>query len=451
MKRRALFILGISMMTALAGCGKEEIVYDEEAGQEEIVNDVKEQEGTASQSTDTSLREMLGFGEETVWKEDIAGVNGTVKVSATFDIPDTDKLYTMEAKKYYLTTEDKKRIAEYFMDADTIKVDKEMITTKESIQAAIQSNDESQAEYMAEEKEVDEEIIAFYQQKKEELMESLDGARSLSEINEEPGDYSEDFYIGTKDGAEISLSFYADEERNRSAWQMINHSVDFSDYNFLTDQLNNCSMTKEEAGQRAVEFCEELGLPAMAPVIIYDLEQWKEGGGAEYNGYAVELARGIDGVPADITLYLDDPENEDAEMVLPYSTEQVEIILSDEGILKVFYKGIMTDGEMGEPVKLLSFDQIKEVFRKELEKEDVKAGNKWEELWLTYMRVVDDSNPDTFRYIPVWKLGRSYRTNYMQDVPQNNIFINAMDGTRIDLKDAGRAYYWDAQSKGDYE
>lgn len=442
-------------MVALVGCGQEEVVYDEEAditGQEEIANDTKEQEGTASQSLGSSIREKLGVGEENVWKEDIQGANGTIKVSATFDIPDTDKLYTMEAEKYYLTTEDKKRIAEYFMDVDSIKVDKEMITTKESIQVEIQSYDESQAEYMAEGEEldeVDEEIIAFYQKKKEELMESLDGARSLSEISEDPGDYSEDYYIGTKDGAEISLSFYADEERNRSAWQMINHSKDFGANSFLADQINNCSMTKEEAGQRAVEFCEELGLPDMAPVIIYDLEQWKEGGGAEYNGYVVVLARGIDGVPADITLYLDDTEN--GEMVLPYSTEQVEIALSDEGIFKVFYKGILTAGEMGEPVKLLSFEQIKEVLRKELEKEDVEADSKWEELWLTYMRVVDDSNPDTFRYIPVWKLGKYYRNNHMQDVPQDNIFINAMDGSRIDIKGAGRVYDRNAQSKGDYE
>lgn len=444
MKKRTLFILAGLWIAALTGCGQEEVVYGVDTSSEE-------QETAGSQSLDTSLRGMLGFGEETVWKEDIAGINGTIKISATFDIPDADKLYTMEAEKYYLTAEDKKRIAGYFMDADTIKVDKEMITTKESIRADIQSYEESQEEYIAEEDEVDEEVIAFYQNKKKELMESLDGARSLSEISEEPGDYSEDFYIGMKDGAEISISFYADAARNRSAWQMINRSVDFSEHTFLTDQINNCSMTKEEAGQRAVGFCEELGLPAMAPVIIYDLERWKEGGGAEYNGYVVELARGIDGTPADITLYFDDPENRDEEMVLPYSMEQVEIILSDEGILKVFYKGILTKGEMGEPVKLLSFDQVKEVLRKELEKEDVEAGSKWEELWLTYMRVVDDGNTDKFCYIPVWKLGRYYRGRYMQDVPQNNIFINAMDGSRIDLKDSGRVYYWDAQSEGDYE
>ena len=436
-------ILGMMIMVALTGCGKEEIVYDEEA-------DTTKQEETVTPPSSTPLRDMLGVGEENVWKEDIAGVNGNIKVSATFDIPDTENLYSMEVNKYYLTAEDKKRIAEYFMDADTIKVDKETMPTKESIQDEIKSYEQSQAEYMAEEG-ADEEIIAFYQNEKKELEEALTEARSLSEISEEPGDYSEDYYIGTKDGAEITLSFYVDEERNRSAWQMINHSIDFSGHNFLTDQINNCSMTKEEAGQRAVEFCEELGLPAMAPVIIYDLERFLEKGGAEYNGYVVELARGIDGVPADITLYLDDPENEDEEMVLPYSTEQVEIILSDEGILKVFYKGIMTKGDIGEPIKLLSFDQIQEVFRRELETEDMGANDKWEELWLTYMRVADKSNPDKFRYIPVWKLGVYYRNQYMQDVPQNNIFINAIDGTRIDLKDAGRAYYWDEQGKGDYE
>lgn len=396
----------LALMAALSGCGKQEVVYDE-------TSDVKEQE--VNKTSSMSLRDMLGCGEETVWREDIEGANGTIKIMAPINIPDTESLYTVETEKYYVTAEDKKSLAEYFMDADTIKVDKESVTTREA-------------------------------------------TGNSDEISGEPGDYSEDFYTGSRNGVDYAISFYADEGQNRSAWRLYSASEDRQWLDSLDAyHSNQCSMTAEEAQEKAVKLCEELGLPSMTPVIVNDLEWIDEslqyttpGYTSEYNGYVVELARSVNGVATDITYYSDNGESGDGELTeIPYSTEQVIVVLTDDRIVEVFYKGILTDGKMGKPVKLLSLEQIKEIFRKELEKEEMEGVVRWEELTLTYMRVPDENNPNTFRYIPVWRLSQIYQNESMQQWPGGYILLNAMDGSRIDAEEIGLVQH--VFLEGDYE
>ena len=450
----------LACMVALTGCGKEEVAYSEET-------DTEEQGNIVSESSSTLLRDSLGIGDETVWKEDIEGVNGTIKVHTTFDIPDTDNLYTLEVEKYYVTAEDKKRIVEYFADADTIKVDTESVPTKESIQEDIESNDEYLALITQNGESEDVQRHAIYQYEQDRLRELLKDARNTDEISEEPGDYSEDFYTGSKNGVDYTFSFYADESRNRSAWRVKGNSEeDWYMNNMNMNQSNQCSMTKEEAEQKAVKLCEELGLPSMTPVKTYDLEWHHEADvnesedddengdmtGNDVNGYVVELARSINGVPADSYVYFEYEKYVDGETTfLPYSIEQVEVSLSDEGIWEVFYRGILSKGETGESVKLLSFEQMKEICRKELEKEDALSGGECQELTLTYMRVADESSPNTFRYIPVWRLDSYYQSDFMQELINGHMWFNAMDGSRIDIEEVGSAYYMNAQGMGDYE
>lgn len=450
-KMGKMCMVGMMVMVALTGCGKKEVAYDE-------ATDTKEQEAV-TESSSVLLEDMLGVGDATMWKENIEGVNGTIDIGATLVIPDTEHLYTLETEKYYVTAEDKKRIVEYFADADTIKVDKELVPTKESIQKEIESNDEF-IPVIGD----DVEQLAIYQYEQERLKGLLENARTPDEISEGPGDYSEDFYIGSKDGVDYTFSFYADESRNRSAWRVEGHIEGQGMYtnDMQTDQNNQCSMTKEEAEQKALKVCEELGLPPMAVVITYDLEwppiveeqddEEQENVPWDVNGYVVRLARAVDGVAAEITKYFEDEKYVDGETtVLPYSTEYVEVTLTDDGILGAYYQGILTKGEMGEPVKVLSLEQIEEIYRKEMEKEDTGIES-WQMLELTYMRVADENNSNKFRYIPAWKLYVGYERNrFMMETLGESVWINAMDGSRINIEEVGSAYYMNAQGMGDYE
>ena len=453
-------IIGMMLMAALTGCGKEEAAYDEGAA-------AKEQEAF-TESSSLLLRDMLGVGNETKWKERVEGINGTIEIDADLVIPDTEYLYTMEAEKYYVTAEDKKRIIEYFADEDTIKVDKESVPTKESIEKKIESYDEDIA--MFEESSYDSAVaeLAIYRYEQERLKGLFENAKTADEISEEPGDYSEDFYIGSKGDIDYTFSFYTDESRNRSAWRVEGH-IDGEPYfphDMHTDQDNQCRMTKEEAEQKALKLCEELGLPNMAVVITFDVEWLADSVSRdedeivynpemEVNGYTVCLGRAVDGVPVEISRYFEDNSKyvDGERTVLSYSAERAEVILTDDGILGASYQGILTDGEMGEPVKLLSLNRIKEIYREELEKEDTRI-DRWQMLKLTYMKVVDENNPNKFRFIPAWRLyvwDEMAVEQYDSDFAPCCLWINAMDGSRIDAEKMGSVYYENAQLMGDYE
>lgn len=455
-------IMGMLVMAALTGCGKEEAAYDEGAA-------AKEQEAF-TESSSLLLRDMLGVGNETKWKERVEGMNGTIEIDADLVIPDTEYLYTMEAEKYYVTAEDKKRIVEYFADADTIKVDKESVPTKENLQKQMEINGETisileEGGYAA-----DALRLPLYRYEQERLKALFENAKTADEISEEPGDYSEDFYIGSKGDIDYTFSFYADESRNRSAWRVEGHiDGEFYDaWSLHADQDNQCSMTKEEAEQKALKICEELGLPDMAVAITYDVEWLADNSfpkdedeivynpEMDVNGYAVWLGRAVDGVPTEISRYFDEDKYLDIEKeTLPYSTERVQVILTDDGILGVFYQGILTDGEMGEPVKVLSLNRIKEIYREELKKVDAERGlGERRMLKLTYMKVVDENNPNKFRFIPAWNLSvwdEMTVEQYESTVTFCSIWINAMDGSRIDAEKMGSVYYENAQLMGDYE
>ena len=458
-------IMGMMLITALTGCGKEESAYDDTTA-------AKEQE-TFTESSSLLLKDMLGVGNETKWKERVEGMNGTIEIDATLVIPDSEYLYTLEAEKYYVTAEDKKRIVEYFADEDTIKVDKESVPTKENLQKKMEFYGEF-ISMIEEEGRYDSQELVMDRYEQKRLKELFENAKTVDEISEEPGDYSEDFYIGSKGDIDYTFSFYADESRNRSAWRVEGHiDGEFYDaWSMHTDQDNQCSMTKEEAEQKALKICEELGLPDMAVAITYDVE-WLADSPPEdgfelnpemdVNGYSVWLGRAVDGVATEISKYFDDEDKylDIEKEALSYSTEKVQVVLTDDGILGVYYQGILTDGEMGEPVKVLSLNRIKEIYRQELEKED-KRTDLWADsklggfrmLKLTYMKVVDENNPNKFRFIPAWKLyewDEMELEQYESDDAYTSIWINAMDGSRIDAEKIGSVYYMNAQGYGDYE
>lgn len=433
MKKSIICMVTFLMITALCGCGKKDVVYDEGKNTQ-----------TQEKANGGSLLDTLGVGEEKMWKEDVQGV----EVSATYHIPDTTNLYTMEAEKYYVTKEDKKRIAEYFMDPDTIKVDKDSLPTRESIQEEIDINKK-----LKEYPDLAEDSRALCESEEALLTQQLETVKDPEEISEDVGDYSEDFYIGSKGGTEYSLKFYADKDRNRSRWQIYADTQDHIADGSSVETENKCSMSREEAEQRAVKICQELGMPEMTPFCVHPLlwitydEEAENGIGAEErNGYVIELSRSIGGVPADIMEYF---AWNATTSVLHYSTEQVEVALTDDRVIDVVYNGMMTEGTAEGPVKILNMEQIKDVFRQEIVKDPENGDIRWRDLSLKYVRMNNPDNPDGFRYIPVWCLSERYPGDAMnstiQTITSPYIMINAMDGSRIDLEKEGTVVYENSQ------
>lgn len=456
--KKGFYLLCGFLILSLTGCNQTEVVYGDETSGSQQAKDIHEE------AVSGNLRDSLGIGEEKMWKESVEFAKGPADIKVTLDIPDVSKLYTISVSEYYLTSEDKQRMAEYFMDADSLKVDKEMEFTKERIESEIRSNEEIIKDYKTMDF-VDERQIAAYELEIERLKKLLVTAPNYDEVSEEAGDYSASHYTGTKEDVEYSIHFYADEFRNRSAWflKTENPSYFFETdsnpeavgyYNTgLTEQNNHCIMEKEEAEEKAIQLCAELGLPPMTVILTNDLKWFTDDSDfSEHNGYVIRLARSIDGVATDTCTYFDDTLYVD-DSQLPYSTEYVEVIINDKGILEVSCKGLFTRGELGESVKLLSYSQIQEIFCEEIKIFDRTEPSYWF-LTLSYARVRNESNSDEYVYIPVWKLstsGYDGAMNWMMESVGSNIWINAMDGSRIEPKEAGFAMSMSGQGMGDYE
>lgn len=448
MRQKKMVVSGMMLMLLLAGCGKEEVVYDVENPSES--QNVEEEGHSSETMTGGSLTEKLGI-TDTAWKETINSEGGEVYVNAFIKVPDASNMHTLEVSEYYYTPEKKKEIVEYFLGKDNVKVNVDKVETLEWAERRIEYCDNvMNNEYRSRE----ESFVNMFSNEKEELM-LRSNLPLQKDVSEDITDYSENHYICTKDGVEYTLSFDVDEEENSSSWSMVAlDEEEFSDRRFYPlyqpeDADNNlCQMTEEEACEKAETICEELGLTNMKVVSVQDLRihgdmpSWDISEPANHNGYYIVLARNIDGVPVDYKSYYGKNVYLDTDTTINgYPSEKVIIALNDNGLIEMTYEGCLTVDDMGSSVKMLSFEQIQDIFRKELE--TISGGKQtWRGLSLQYLRIGNESNADQYRYIPVWRL--SFDSPYDeldQSAANNNIFINAMDGSRIDLEEEGGIHY----------
>lgn len=447
MKKTVLFVLTGLWLAALTGCGQEEIPYGETA-------DLDSQEEVVEKHSGT-LRDLLGMKEEHMWEENIEGKDGSVKIKAVITVPDTSNLYTMTAAKYSLTADDKRKIAEHFLDVDTIKVDTDFVLTKERIQAEIDEQESRIAELSV--SNVEEETIAYEEQVREKLEKQLLSAPSADEVKEEPGNYSANYYVGSKGNQKYRLVFGDDYWFTNScyvdnsgifSWGIVKTEYSDEENEKLQSNAGNDKITEEEACSLAKRICGELGLPDMSVVKVDKVEPSDRAIGLSWTQYEIYLVRNIngvslDGVPLDSNIYVERPYLEEESTIRPYEQERVWVTINNLGWSNISYDGSMKVKEIGDAVKLLSYSQIQELFRKELGTMEIEEDDSlpiWRVLELSYMRVADESNPDLFCYIPVWRLSRQ-NDDWGDYSTKDNIWLNAIDGSRIYPEEVGAARF----------
>lgn len=451
--KKYLYSILLLFVVFLTGCGTKDVVYDTE---NTVDGSTDEEEKESEAGSGSMLSETLGIPDGN-WKEEIGSGADKILIRAMVEVPEVTDMYTQEVSEHYYTPEEQKKIAEYFMDADTIQVNKKAVTTKEWVQKALN--------YYSDQLEVEEDVVPFggtkeyiamLSNEKKRLEALINEIPSINDVSESVQDYSENHYIGSKGDVEYTLSFDVDAETNTSSWTL--EAVDGNNFtegtigkyapwhNAASTERNDniCEMTKEQACLKAEELCRALGISDMKVAEVYDLVLLKENDEtdgisilefSEYNGYSIELTRNIHGVNVDIDLYYGDGTYLDTTTTeKPYDLEKVIVELNDKGIISMSYEGCMTAEDVGNAVKLLSFEQVQEIFRKELEGLGGESDT-WRNLSLVYTRITDETMPDQYCYIPAWRLkGDSVAA-------KDNIWINAIDGSRIDPDKAGFIYY----------
>ncbi len=482
-RKKTAICFALALTVGLCGCGKKEVEYQtENFGTEQSSDDSSNTEaGETGENTGTGLPAQLGLGDERSWSETLHYSNGKqgdldyeeydIKVNAHIYIPEVDEMHTMIAYKRYLDAEDKLNIMKYFVDESTIERDAELEYTKEyyermadSLADDIEFMEEAYKDYdslLAMYKAEVDVAINYYEEKKE-------AAPTEEELKEAVLDYNGHAYSGSRDGVKYYFNFYNDEERNRSAFIVGKYRND--DNGELIEYDNKIELTPENASKEALKVCNDLGLSDFN-VVNCAFNSYTLDGEKEYNSYVVTLGRDISGVMVDTTKYYyqsNDPLSNDEIGIrvtdLPYSNECVTVSVDESGVYLIRAVGLLKDCHEEKAVKLLDFDKIKEVIREELTTRKVKHEiQEWKQLDLIYLRVSSTDNPDEFCYIPVWRLDADFMystyistgdsqfadmfaPNYMY------LFVNAMDGSIIDLEQVGSAgIYMDAQGRGDYE
>lgn len=78
----------------------------------------------------------------------------------------------------------------------------------------------------------------------------------------------------------------------------------------------------------------------------------------------------------------------------------------------------------------------------------------WARLELTYLRIKKEGSDGEFLFIPVWRLATDEHVVYSRNVMEyETIFINAIDGSVIDLEEQGviNSYYSGDKTYDTYE
>ena len=207
---------------------------------------------------------------------------------------------------------------------------------------------------------------------------------------------------------------------------------------------NECTMTQEEVKEKAVQICEDLGMPEMQAVGIWEVKWFlKEGSSSETvcNGYWIRLFRTIGGVAVESRTYQDAEADEiylDTEkQKRPYEQEVVEIGITDNGIIGMSYEGILFEERTVKDIKLLDFENIKEIFKNELKEKNTDENFK--SLKLVYAKVKGEEQSGAYSYLPVWQLSTqpegSVNNEYFGGAIFEYIFVNGIDGNQSDMKE----------------
>ncbi|MCM1272646.1 MAG: DUF6034 family protein [Clostridium sp.] len=407
-KSTAVMLCVILIM--LSGCTKREKVDMSGITSEEVESTSEEAENKKDYDISTAkggLRESLDIPE--VWQEDLAtsgGSGSTVRIYAEVIVPDVTGVNVMETKP--------KEVNQGFWD--------EYINGMEFDEVYSIESEEAKGNFT--EKEL--EMLSY---KGDGYVAIRNGVRyvisAYKEVNSEliecvPFSYGD--FIKDREVKELSLG-----------WQgyMAGYDVD-----------NRCHISEDTLEET---FYDELGQLGISDMRIEEINilRWyiTEKDDREtnyYDGYSVLFAKNIDGIDvADRYAYFNNIFEFSGEEGMPevgyideYSQEYVRFYINDEGIISMEYNAPRYISEIkAENVKLLDFEQVKEIYREIITNSKADRENiiLLRKLELKYFAIPNEEDTNVQNIVPVWILSDGDTQS------ERFIIINAIDGSVIQL------------------
>lgn len=448
MKRKLLatgILVSCYLTLVLGGCNNKEVDYGLDS-EEEIMQE----------KSPLELEDVEPWMEEFV----VTGANGTatISISSPVIIPDVEQMSVVEVEKINVDEpEEQKRIAQLLYDGTEIYSDTEEDRTKESWQKEIEELEKilqgQQEDLMEAENDGNQEWIESSKEQVTSWQKVItEATEAMKQAPIEPvvvTDFTKESYWGIHQSKPYQLyvgvsfgfapksyeGFYSDEFKAEEevSWIPMYETT-------AKGGANRCKMTEEEAKEKAKEILMAIGWtePVWKETQVINWFSYNENYEmhAVTDGYYLEADRGVDEFA--FGKFNQDYVLAPGENISDGGTAIVAI--NDSGFVQIQIQNPVRIVQQEEEVALLPLDTIKGIIRKELtENPEQYLGSGdttyFTQLELNYARVRDEDREGFYSYIPVWRFCN--RTGASQEIVNNPVLVNAMDGSIIELEDLG--------------
>lgn len=434
----AMTIVEAIVIISLTGCSGKKVDYGNESESKETKN----------------MSALADIKADSDWKENFTIQTGngekTVYINANIVVPDFDNMSVVEVENVKIDADYKKRFLDlyfggneyYYHDPDHYTVDE----LNEVIEDWQKTQDETHSEWL-------EQRLAEYRDKLETAKTTYTVAKDLENC---------EVFAGYKGDVFCEVDFEAHKVHAYALHQsgtdygppsLRNEDYDTITQTFQDDDLkdkadetsNEGSKSATSAKKEAGDFLSKLGMQDLVErgececswIGFNNSEEGNDYQTAVW-GYIYSYATGIDGITFkdgfDMDTYLSGYEAIDSDIddvTLPDSTL---LTVTDDGIIDVQMEYPVNVTQIYKDVELISLKNIEQIIKAEItenpDKYDTSAS--FNKLQLSYLKIRSDSEQGKYSYVPAWALSRL--VDYSNE--QNAIFVNAIDGTIINLENS---------------
>lgn len=464
----AAFILCI-VMNLITGCKENTVDYD--------VDGVTE---NAQEERNGGKRGLKQFANAPAWKKELTaeigkkGTTVTLQIDADISVPEAEQMAVLEVKEPELDAAYKEKIAERIFGSEEIYYNDIFHLPQEAL--------EERYAYLKEHSSV------F--RSTDDWEEALAACEDAMETAEEAKDtytpvdgFTGNEYLGMRDGIQYELNF-VERTNERDYYQIVRRRI--KEISLVPKDIrqvcpqelrqsedvyckpgafqisdNQCSISEEEAKEKAQDFVDTLNLDYPVCVYVRPL-LWCEGYNSitqrviemkDYqdqvvNGYVFYYDLGIEDVSfvdlgaeeSYLSLYNKKKDTEETR----YSMEaRMEIYVTDAGVIQMNAHNPLEITGISRDVELLSLDTVLDILEEQLTERAgrfrfniSRSGEKirMNGIDLIYFRIRDEENPGAYSYVPAWRLASVERDEEKHTVEcLETVLINAIDGSEIDL------------------
>ena len=427
------------VLTSLTGCAGKKVDYGNESESKETKN----------------MSALADIRADSGWKENFTIQTGngekTVYINANIVVPDFDNMSVVEVENVKIDADYKKRFLDlyfggneyYYHDPDHYTVDE----LNKVIEDWQKEQDDTYREWL-------EQRLAEYRDKLETAKTTYTVAKDLESCEVFAG-YKGDVFCEVEfEAHKVHAYALSQSGTDYGPPSLRNEDYDTITRNFQDEDLkdkvdetsNEGSKSATSAKKEAGNFLSKLGMQDQVERgececdwVGFNFESEKEN---DYQtaawGYIYSYATGIDGITfkdgLDRDTYLSVYETNDSDtddVTLPDSTL---LTVTDDGIIDVQLEYPVNVTQIYKDVELISLKNIEQIIKAEITENHDKydTASSFNKLQLSYLKIRSDSEPGKYSYVPAWALSRM--VDYSSE--RNAIFVNAIDGTIINLENS---------------